>query len=398
MKICQVYNEQRSRIGGEPAVIEVTTRVLKANGHESRLLMKSSRDLEHSILMRAGAFWTGAYNRASYREMHRLLEADRPDLVHVHSVYPMFSPSILLACRKAGVPVVMTVHTHNLTCPTWFHLRNGSTCESCLGGNEYQCVRHNCRQNLLESTAYALRSFVARRFRLFHNNVDILMVPTHFSKTMLLRAGFDRDQVMVVPNPTAVTEIPSDRALGDYVAFAGRISPEKGLDTLLSAAALLPHLSFKVAGDGPVLPSMIARAPKNVSFEGRLAYDQLLSFYRKARMLVVPSVWFEPFGMVAADAMALGLPVVASRIGGLPDVVDEGVTGLLFEPGNAAELAQQICRIWADPELGARLGQSGRTKAAHRYSQEAYYRNLLAAYNTAIHGRSTSPALLPILT
>jgi glycosyltransferase involved in cell wall biosynthesis len=398
MKICQIYNEQRSRIGGEPAVIEVTTRVLEANGHASRLVMKSSRDLEHSIVKRVGAFWTGAYNGATYKEMQRLLQSDRPDLVHVHSVYPMFSPSILLACRRAGVPVVMTVHTHNLTCPTWFHLRNGSTCENCLGGNEYQCVMHNCRKNLLESTAYALRSFVARRFRLFHDNVDILMVPTHFSKTMLLRAGFDRDQVMVVPNPTAVTEIPADRAPGDYVAFAGRVSSEKGVDILLAAAALMPDLPFKVAGDGPVLPAMISQAPKNVHFVGRLAYDELLSFYKKARMLVVPSVWFEPFGMVAADAMALGLPVVASRIGGLPDVVDEGVTGLLFEPGNAVELVQQIRRIWDDPVLGARLGKSGRTKAAQRYSQEAYYRNLLAAYNTAIHGRATSSALLPILT
>lgn len=398
MKIFQVYNEQRSRIGGEPAVIDVTTRVLESNGHESRLVMKSSRDLEHSILKRFGAFWTGAYNGRSFREMQRLLRSDRPDLVHVHSVYPMFSPSVLLACRQAGIPVVMTVHTHNLTCPTWFHLRDGNICESCMGGHEYQCVLHNCRRNVLESVAYALRSFVARRFRLFHDNVDILMVPTHFSKAMLLRAGFHRDQVVVVPNPTAVTEAPADRPLGGYVAFAGRVSAEKGVDVLLAAAALMPHLSFKIAGDGPVLSAMVAQAPANVQFVGRLAYDELLTFYKAARLLVVPSVWFEPFGMVAADAMALGLPVVASRIGGLPDVVDEGVTGLLFEPGNAADLAQQIGRIWEDPALGVQLGKSGRAKAVQRYSQQAYYRNLLSAYNFAIHGHPGSSTLLPILT
>jgi len=398
MKICQIYNEQRSRIGGEPAVIDVTTRVLETNGHESRLVMKSSRDLEHSALKRFGAFWTGAYNGKTFREMQRLLQSDRPDIVHVHSVYPMFSPSILLACRRAGVPVVMTVHTHNLTCPTWFHLRDGSICEDCMGGREYQCVLHNCRRNLLESAAYALRSFVARRFRLFHDNVDILMVPTQFSRTLLLRAGFHRDQVVVVPNPTAVTESPTDRLLGDYVAFAGRVSAEKGVDVLLAAAALMPHLSFKIAGDGPVLSAMMAQAPGNVHFVGRLAYEELLAFYKRARLLVVPSVWFEPFGMVAADAMALGLPVIASRIGGLPDVVEDGVTGLLFEPGNAPDLARQIGRVWDDPALGAQLGQSGRGKATERYSHQAYYCNLLAAYKTAIHGYGRSSALLPILT
>lgn len=398
MKICQIYNEQRSRIGGEPAVIDVTSRVLESNGHESRVVMKSSRDLENSLVKRFGAFWTGAYNGATYREMQRLLESDRPDIVHVHSVYPMFSPSVLLACRHAGVPVVMTVHTHNLTCPTWFHLRNGKTCEKCMGGREYQCVVHNCRSNVLESMAYALRSFVARRFRLFHDNVDILMVPTKFSKTMLLRAGFARDQVMVVPNPTAVTETPADRPLGDYVAFAGRVSAEKGVDVLLAAAALMPQLTFKIAGDGPALEAMMSQAPANVEFMGRLGYDDLLGFYKMARMLVVPSVWFEPFGMVAADAMALGLPVVASRIGGLPDVVEDGVTGLLFEPGNAADLAAKVGQLWDDPVLGAQLGRSGREKAAHKYSHESYFRNLLAVYHIAIHGRAQSSALLPILT
>jgi glycosyltransferase involved in cell wall biosynthesis len=398
MKIVQIYNEQRSRIGGEPAVVEMTTRVLQANGHQSRLVMKTSRDLEHSFFRRLGAAFTGAYNTATYSEMERLIEADRPDIVHVHSVYPMFSPSILRACRRAGVPVVMTVHTHNLTCPAWFHLRDGKTCEKCIGGHEYQCALHNCRGNIFESVAYALRSFVARRFRLFHDNVNVLMVPASFSKTILVRAGFHHNQVMVVPNPTAVTELPAERSPGDYVAFAGRVSTEKGVDVLLAAAASMPHLDFKVAGVGPVLSAMMAQAPKNVHFVGQLAYNDLLDFYRQARLLVVPSVWFEPFGMVAADAMALGLPVVASRIGGLVDVVDDGVTGLLFEPGNPADLVCQITRILSDPAFAARLGRAGRAKAARDYSERAYYRNLLAAYHVALDGHVETSALLPILT
>jgi glycosyltransferase involved in cell wall biosynthesis len=153
MKVLQVYNETRSRFGGEPAVVEATMRVLAQNGHEPRLLMKSSRVLENSVLKRMSAFWGGVYNIRAYHEMRRLLEKDRPDVVHVHGVFPMFSPSVLVACRRAGVPVVMTVHSHNLTCPTWHHLYKGHICEDCLGGHEYQCVLKNCRDNILESTA-----------------------------------------------------------------------------------------------------------------------------------------------------------------------------------------------------------------------------------------------------
>jgi glycosyltransferase involved in cell wall biosynthesis len=373
MKVYQIYNEQRSRFGGEPAVVDVTMRVLAQNGHEPRLVMKSSRVLENSIVKRIYAFFGGVYNVRAYNEMSRLLEKDRPDVVHVHSVYPMFSPSVLVACRRAGVPVVMTVHSHILTCPTWYHLREGRVCEDCVGGHEYRCVLTNCRKNIFESSAYALRSSAARRFRLFHDNVSVLVVFTPFGKEKLLQAGFRDDQIVVVPNPTSVIATTVNRPLGEYVAFAGRISAEKGVDIFLAAAVRMPDVPFKVAGDGPLLSEMIAKAPRNVEFLGRLAFDELLTFYRRSRVLVVPSVCFELFGMVAVDAMALGVPVIASNIGGLPYVVDEGVTGSLFEPGNPEDLVMKLHRLWDDPQLCDRMGRAGRQKVMQEYSQRSNF-------------------------
>ncbi|MGA7795564.1 MAG: glycosyltransferase, partial [Candidatus Acidiferrales bacterium] len=346
MKILQIYNEQRSRFGGEPTVIEVTMRVLIQNGHESQLVMKSSRVLESSVLKRMSAFWGGVYNVCTYREMRRLIGKDRPDVVHVHSVYPMFSPSILVACRRMNVPVVMTVHSHNLTCPTWYHLYKGRVCEECVGGHEYRCLLKNCRSNILESSAYALRSSVARSFRLFHNNVDVLIALTPFAKAKLMKAGFREEQIAVVPNPASLAEAAADPSAGEYVAFVGRISPEKGIDTLLAAAAQMPNVPFKVAGDGPVLPEMKAKAPQNVEFVGRLGPEKLNEFYQRSRIVVVPSVWFEQFPMVVLEAMGRALPVIGSRIGGLPAIIEEDQTGSLFEPGNAENLAQQVRRLW----------------------------------------------------
>jgi glycosyltransferase involved in cell wall biosynthesis len=397
VKVFQIYNEQRSRLGGEPAVVDATMRVLAEKGHVARLIVKSSRVLENSMVKRIYAFWGGIYNIRSYREMRHLLQQDRPDVVHVHSVYPMFSPSVLVACRRAGVPVVMTVHSHNLTCPTWYHLYKGRICEDCLGGHEYKCVLKNCRNNILESSAYALRSSVARRFRLFHDNVSVLIVSTPFAKARLLQAGFYENQIVVVPNPTSIRDTAVDRAAGQYVAFAGRVSEEKGVDIFLAAAARMPDVPFKVAGDGPVLSTMMAKAPRNVEFLGRLGFDELLVFYRRSRILVVPSLCFELFGMVVVEAMALGVPVIASRIGGLPHVVEDGVTGLLFEPGNSEALVKDVCRLWEDPHLCDRMGRASRQKVMREFTEDAYFHNLMAVYQTAIQRSPKSATVTPLV-
>jgi glycosyltransferase involved in cell wall biosynthesis len=396
VKVLQIYNQQRSRFGGEPTVIDATMRVLSQNGHQVRLVMKSSRVLENSILRRMNAFWGGIYNVNAYREMLRVIESDRPDVVHVHSVYPMFSPSILVACQRKNVPVVMTVHSHNLTCPTWYHLYKGRVCEDCVGGHEYRCVLKNCRNNVFESSAYALRSGVARKFRLFHDNVSVLIVLTQFAKTKLLQAGFREDQISVVPNPASVKEFAADQTEGNYVAFAGRISPEKGIDTLLAAAAQMPDVPFKVAGDGDAIWELKAKAPSNVAFVGRLSGDELSEFYDRSRMVVVPSLWFEQFPMVVLEAMGRALPVIGSRIGGLPEIIEEGITGSIFEPGNSADLLRQLRRLWEDPQLCRRMGLAGREKVQQEYTEDIYLRNLIAVYQSAIQRSRKGNGLIPV--
>jgi hypothetical protein len=225
MKILQIYNETRAPFGGDAVVVDATIRLLVQNGHESLLMKKSSKVLEGSVGKCISAFWGGIYNVRSYYEMHRALHQERPDVVHVHSLYPMFSPSVLVACRRAGVPVVMTVHDYILTCPTRFHLYRGHACEACVGGHEYRCVLKDCRRNILESFAYALRSAVARRFRLFLDNVSALIVLTPFGKEKLLKAGFRDHQIAIIPNPVTTQDADDRLFQREYVAFAGRVNP-----------------------------------------------------------------------------------------------------------------------------------------------------------------------------
>ncbi len=199
----------------------------------------------------------------------------------------------------------------------------------------------------------------------------------------MIDAGFLKEGIIVISNPVVVPDSEVDASGGKYAAYAGRISTEKGIDTLLAAASET-GLPVHLAGDYSSMPELVKTAPKSAQFMGLLNPDQLGSFYRGARFLVISSICFETFGLVAAEAMSQGLPVIASRIGGLPEVVEDGVTGLLFEPGNAKDLAKKLKFLWHNPDLCKKMGHAGRVKAVREYSNDVYYRRLTEVYEKAI--------------
>jgi glycosyltransferase involved in cell wall biosynthesis len=213
---------------------------------------------------------------------------------------------------------------------------------------------------------------------------------TEFQRKKLIREGYPAERIVVIPNmvTAAMKEAPQN---GAYVGFAGRISPEKGLQTLMDASLRLPDIPFRAAGDLDRMPDLPAQAPENFKFEGHLSKEALDDFYAGCRVFVLSSIWFETFGIVIAEAMLRGIPVICSRIGGLPEIVEDGVTGLLFEPGNADELADKIRYLWERPELCWKMGEAGRQKALRDYSPEKYYERLIALYEKAreLHRQTT---------
>jgi glycosyltransferase involved in cell wall biosynthesis len=308
----------------------------------------------------------------------------RPDIVHVQNVYPLISPSVLVACRRAGVPVVMTLQNYRLVCPSGLHQRNGRICEKCCGGREYWCVLHNCEESLPKSLGYALRNWIARLARLFRRNVAVYVCLTEFQKGRLVAEGFPPERLMVVPNMTeAADDLGAPVAARPYVGYAGRVSPEKGIDLLLEAARRNPGIPFRVAGAYDRMPGVVKEAPQNLSFLGPLAHQAMDEFYRASRMTVLCSTWFEGLPMVLIEAMMRGTPVVAPRIGGIPEVVAGGTTGYLFQPGEPSDLAEKIRQLWESPSLCEQMGKAARNKALAQYSPEPYYRRLMEVYDAA---------------
>lgn len=384
MKVLQVYNQYRSLHGGEENVVRMTMTLLEERGHDVDLMLRSSRGLDRQFQGKARAFFSGIYSRSAYREMAALLKTDSPDVVHAHNLYPLISPSVLLAARRAGVPVVLSTHNYHLTCPTTHHLRRGRVCELCSGGNVHWCILKNCRGSLFESTAYAARSWVGQTYGLYRRNVTRFVVLTEFGKSKLVAAGYNSKNIQVLPNMVELDCPQADCSRGSYVAFSGRMSVEKGLDTLLKAAADLPEIPFRLAGDGPLLDELKAKAPENVQFAGRLSATEMTEFYRNARFLVVPSKWYEGCPLVVSEAMSHGLPIIASRIGGLPELIDEGSTGSLFEPGDHETLTRLVRELWNASDRCVEWGKTGRAKAEREYGKDAYYTRLIGIYSDAI--------------
>lgn len=390
-KVLKVYNLHRSR-GGADVAAEATAALLREKGIHVETFVRSSRDLPPGVRGRLKAFISTIYASEAVKSFPAVLDAFCPDIVHIHQVYPMISPWVLPICRERGIPVVMTCHDYRFTCPTYYHFYNGGVCTRCADNREYMCIVNNCRNNFPESVSFGLRNWIARRFRLYSDNISAFMTPSHFARKWMIQAGWPAGQLFAVPNVVEFDAFAKKEGVGDYVAFAGRCSAEKGIPIIL-AAAKETGLPVRMAGDFAEIKREIDKI-RNIKWVGVLDRKQIQDFYRRARFLVVPSVWFETQGLVAAEAMLCETPVIASRIGALIETVDDDVNGLHFETGNPADLAQKMRILWNDPERCRRFGKAGRKKIIELCSKDAFYNNLMSVYRYAMHRPDNQPQFL----
>jgi glycosyltransferase involved in cell wall biosynthesis len=364
-------------------MVELIDRLLDQKNVEVYKLRRRIGDLGGGVGSKLRAFFGGTLSKAAFDEMNALIQSEKPDLVHVHNLYPQLTLSVISASRHAGIPVVKHVHDYSLTCPVTTHLYQKNVCRKCMGGHEHWCTIRNCRDNIPESLAYAMRSAWVRFFKIFERNVSLFIVLSNFAKKHLTAQGYTPEQIVILPNPVFLPECAAEPSQGRYAAFVGRLTAAKGIETLMAASSKLPKVPVRIAGEGDLSENIIAEGSKKVVLEGMLARQELRKFYSKARFLVVPSIWFEGCPMVILEAMGWGIPVIASRIGGLPEIVEDGKTGFLFEPGNAEDLADKMNRLWNAPDLCAKMGIAARNKAAGEYSEEIYYRRLMDIYQKA---------------
>lgn len=386
MKILHVFNRHRGG-GGSDNAWDATIALSRRHGLDIDLFERDSRDLPPGVGGRLRAFANGLYAPAALRAFTARLEQGRPDIVHTHELYPLLTPWLFERCTQAGIPVVHSCYDFRITCPVATHHDGRGLCTRCTDHGAHQALLRNCRGNRAESAAFGLRHGVANWRDFYRRHVSGFIVLTDFSRDWLHgHGGIPLERISV--NECAIPASPDvvDPAQGGYIAYAGRFVPEKGLSVLLDAAriAQLPIRVAAPAGTDPA-PLRALGVPVTITSDP----GSLAAFYRGARALVVPSLWFETFAIVAAEAMAHGVPVIASRIGALNDTVREGHSGLHFTPGDAADLARQMRRLWDDPALCRTLGAAAHADVVARFGEDAHFARLMAAYDQALRPQAS---------
>jgi len=384
MKILLIHNKY-GQFSGEEAVVAAQIKLLQENGHQVLTYFRSSEELETMSNAKLKAFFSAFYNPTSNKDIKKILDQEQPDLVHIHNLYPLISPAILPVIKKMGIPIVMTVHNYRLLCPNGLFFNQGEICEKCTGASkELNCITNNCESSLFKSTGYALRNLWARTQKQYLENVTVFLCLTAFQKNKLATNGFPIHKLEVLPNfyNKAIKQLNVELVTRNYVAFAGRISPEKGIPDLLKAAKNLPHITFKLAGGVREGYLEELDIPENVTLLGMLAKDELNVFYKNARIYLHTSVCYEGFPMVFPEAMAHQLPIIAPNMAGYPEVVEENKNGLLFKSGDIASLTNAIQKLWDDPKRCENFGKNGFEKVKKQYSVTAYYQKLISIYQT----------------
>lgn len=402
MKILVCHNFYQQP-GGEDQVFAAEVDLLRRCGHDV-LTVELDNDAI-GAMSRPAAAMTTLWSRAGYERVRDATAAHRAEVVHFHNTFPLISPAAYYGAHEAGAAVVQTLHNFRLLCPGANLFREGKPCERCAGKPlAIEGIMHGCyRGSRSASAAVALMVAGHHLLGTWRREVDAYLAPTPFVRDRFIEAGWDASRILVKPNFLDPDPGPGDGA-GGFALFVARLSSEKGLDTLLAAWETLgSQLPLRIIGDGPLARPVVEATRRNraIQWLGRQPLAQVLQTIGQAKMLIFPSNCYETFGRVAVEAYARGTPVIASRHGAPGDVVIDGKTGLLFEPGNAAALASAVDGLGGDPALLRQMRSNCREEYLARYTGQINHQQLLAAYQQAIErgenhrrrARQKSPAV-----
>jgi glycosyltransferase involved in cell wall biosynthesis len=382
MKVLVVHNAYKLW-GGEDVVVRNEIELLRKN-QDFVYLHSVSNEQVFNFWGKLKAALGVIFSFSAYKKIRCIIKNEKPDVVHVHNFFPLISPAVFYACRAERVPVVMTLHNYRVICPTALLMHNGRVTEYSLNHGPWWSVRARVyRNSVVGSFMLSCMIVLHQRIGTWRNLVNRFIVLSDFGLDKFVRAGLPALKLMIKPNFVDI-DLPAETIRSGFL-FVGRISPEKGIDVLLSAALLVNDAVVSVAGAGPLAQSVCDAELKNIKFLGSLPSHSVHTEMGKSIALLVPSIWYETFGMVVIEAYACGLPVIASRIGALGDLIEDGVTGLLCEPGNADDLAAKI--NWAQTHFQemAEMGLNARARYEALYTPQKNYQQLMSVYRAAIN-------------
>lgn len=387
MRVLCIHNRYQQE-GGEDVALELEVNLLRQNGHETEVLLFENRQIS-TVADKLKTGLQSLYSFSSARSLLQAIDRFRPDIIHVHNLFFVASPAILVAANKRRVPVVMTLHNYRLVCSNALLMRDGQVCELCvrkkfpLAGIKYKCYRGSAIESALVTGITGMHKLAGT----WKHYVDQYIVLTRFAKAKFLASSLDvqEHQLSVVPNFVPDT-INSQVVRENFFLYVGRLSVEKGLPVLIKAFSNVSAGSLVIIGDGPERQALEQQAAlyPNIRMVGKKNKAEVLDLMRRCKALVFPSVCYEGMPYTILEAFSLGTPVLASNLGAMAEMIKNEYNGLHFKPNDADDLKHCLTKFAALGEAQRILGSNARLTYEELYHPQIHYKTLMTVYQKAI--------------
>lgn len=409
MRVLQVNKYYYPKSGSERYLFDVSA-LLQKHGHEViPFAMKHKKNVEtiyskyfvenidyetvikKSVLYKMFAFFKIIYSFEAEKKIKNLIAIEKPDIAHVHKFSNTLTPSVLYGIKKFRIPIIQTLHDYRTICPNYnlFDFSKFRLCEECKGHHYFNAIKRRCQKSsMLIGLNVAMESYLYHFMQTYENTIDLFISPSNFMREKMVEFGVDKKKVIFIPNFINSSNYSPKYCDSNYILYFGRLEKNKGVQTLIKAMKYVKDCKLYLIGSGDYrigLDRIIRNSLiKNVKFFGFLKREQLINLIRNSLFTVLPSEWYENCPMTILESFALGKPVIGANIGGIPELVDHGSTGLLFEPGNVKDLAEKINCLLQDKNRTVEMGKSARKKVEKNYNEEIHYRRLINAYEHVI--------------
>jgi len=349
------------------------------------------KEIKRSLLRKIYIFFKVIYSFEARNKLLKLIAVENPNIAHVHKFSNTLTPSILYALKKKDIPVVQTLHDYRTVCPNYnmYDFSRFEPCESCKGHKYYNAVKRKCQKSsYLVSLNIAIESYLYHFLKTYEKAIDLFVSPSSFLRNKMIEFGIDENKIVHIPNFVKSNEYTPNFSNSNYILYFGRLEKHKGLETLIVAMKHVKASKLYLVGEGSY-QDMLERyskknSMKNVVFLGFVTRKRLIELVRYSLFTILPSEWYENCPMTILESFALGKPVIGASIGGIPELVEDGSTGMLFDAGNVDDLAGKINYLLDNKNLAVDMGKTARKKVEEEYNEDVHYKRLTKAYKDVL--------------
>lgn len=389
MRILIIHNKYK-QFGGEDVAVELESSILVKNKHDVEILYFDNFPID-GYGSRIGSAFRAIYNSSSARKVSKMIRQFKPDIIHIHNLFFIASPSVIYAAHKHKIPVILTLHNYRLICANALLLRNGQICELCTQKKfPFSGIRYKCyRDSAIESALVTSITGIHKLFKTWQNKIHTYITLNEFSKSKLLYSSLHIPPARMITKPNFVPD-PGEGNIQreNFFLFAGRLVKEKGVHVLARAFSIMPENKIIIIGDGPekdLLQEQFRSYP-NISFEGQMEKEMVTEQMKRCKAFICPSIWYEGAPLTIIEAFATGTPVIASRLGSMAESITDGFNGLHFTAGDADDLCAKIRLLVTETANNSMLYRNARQTYLEKYHADIHYNAILRIYENAVKG------------